>query len=239
MQVRQNLDGGVTHNLKPGWAWDVTWMELRCYFLDQERCNTSPGWMWNVWKAIWVFIQHFPISGIISRYREINFRYREIINFPISGNDSRYRQLIFRYWEICLISRYREIDSGYIRKSSPQKQVTPAPVTPPYHTGPLSTTATSHTGTSCTGFRFWFQIHSRFLWNTQNMFIHLIHVTPKRFSITFEHYLLYISYFMSSRQVFSMELINGNYVCTALGWNDLSRGETTVASSWWWTLDPE
>ena len=87
MQVRQNLDGGVTHNFKPGWAWDVTWMELRCYFLDHERCNTSPGWMWNVWKAIWVFIQHFPILGIISRYREINFRYREIINFPISGND--------------------------------------------------------------------------------------------------------------------------------------------------------
>ena len=38
-------------------------------------------------EAIWVFIQHFTISGIISRYREMNFRYREIINFPISGND--------------------------------------------------------------------------------------------------------------------------------------------------------
>ena len=44
---------------------------------------------WQLWKAIWVFIQHFPISGIISRYREINFRYREMVDFPISGNDFR------------------------------------------------------------------------------------------------------------------------------------------------------
>ena len=40
----------------------------------------------NVWKAIWVFIQHFPISGIISRYREFEF---PILGnqFPISGNN--------------------------------------------------------------------------------------------------------------------------------------------------------
>ena len=46
---------------------------------------------------------------------------------------------------------------------------------------------------------------------------------------------------MSSRQAF-MELIDGNMVCTALGWMDLGRnnlswGGTTVASSWWWRLD--
>ena len=55
MPVRQNLDGGVTHNFKPGWARDVTWMELRCNFLDQERCNTSPGWMGNA--NIWAWIE--------------------------------------------------------------------------------------------------------------------------------------------------------------------------------------
>ena len=44
-----------------------------------------------LWKAIWVFIQHFPISEIIFRYREFEF--------PISGNNSRYREMISRYRE--------------------------------------------------------------------------------------------------------------------------------------------
>ena len=39
-----------------------------------------------VWKAIWVFIQHFPISGIISRYRELEFPISGK-QFLISGND--------------------------------------------------------------------------------------------------------------------------------------------------------
>ena len=40
----------------------------------------------NIWKAIWVFIQHFPISGIIFRYRELEFPISGN-QFPISGND--------------------------------------------------------------------------------------------------------------------------------------------------------
>ena len=47
---------------------------------DHQRADRYTG---KVWKAIF---QHFPISGIISRYREIDSRYREIINFPISEN---------------------------------------------------------------------------------------------------------------------------------------------------------
>ena len=39
-----------------------------------------------LWKAIWVFIQHFPISGIISRYREFEFPISGN-QFPISGNN--------------------------------------------------------------------------------------------------------------------------------------------------------
>ena len=57
-------------------------------------------WLY-VWKAIWVFIRHFPISVIISRYREIEF----LISgneFPISGND-------FRISGNAIISRYREL----------------------------------------------------------------------------------------------------------------------------------
>ena len=49
-----------------------------------------------LWKAIWVLFsisryrELFPdIGNSNSRYREINFRYQEIINFPISGNDFR------------------------------------------------------------------------------------------------------------------------------------------------------
>ena len=78
--------------------------------------NGDRGWeksMSLIWKAIWVFINHFPISGIISRYREFefpisgiripdigkwfpdignsNFGYREIWNwFPISRNESHF-----------------------------------------------------------------------------------------------------------------------------------------------------
>ena len=39
-----------------------------------------------LWKAIWVFIQHFPISGTIFRYRELEFPISGN-QFPISGND--------------------------------------------------------------------------------------------------------------------------------------------------------
>ena len=66
----------------------------------------------RVWKAIWVYINHFPISGNNSRYREMlnknpnGFpylfsisRYREL--FPDIGNlNSRYREINFRYREI-------------------------------------------------------------------------------------------------------------------------------------------
>ena len=71
------------------------------HYLNQcwQIC-TMPYWYGiTVWKAIWVFINHFPISGIISRYRELNSRYREIIpdigkSFPDIGNsNSRYREI--------------------------------------------------------------------------------------------------------------------------------------------------
>ena len=105
--------------------------------MAQCRCHIPRQY---VWKAIWVFIHHFPISGNISRYRELKFPisgnnfpttgiqisdigkygiifwYREF-NFPISGNNSWYREmnLIFRYlemisWDQEMITRYPEIN---------------------------------------------------------------------------------------------------------------------------------
>ena len=103
-----------------------------------------------IWKAISVFIQHFPISGIripdigksisdigkwsISRYREMIFGYRE---------------LIFRYREMCLISRYREINSRYPKIATRQKQVTPPSCNTALPHRPLSTMAPSYTGPIC------------------------------------------------------------------------------------------
>ena len=50
----------------------------------RQRHRTTPSII--LWKAIWVFIQHFPISGIISRYREFEFPISGN-QFPISGNN--------------------------------------------------------------------------------------------------------------------------------------------------------
>ena len=79
----------------------------------EKGAHTLPGYRLTyasvaccVWKAIWVFIQHFPISRIISRYRELFpdirnsiARYREIIpdigkSFPDIGTSNfRYRDI--------------------------------------------------------------------------------------------------------------------------------------------------
>ena len=52
-----------------------------------------------------------------------------------------YRELIFWYREMCLISRYREINSWYPKIATRQKQVTPPPCNTALPHRPLSSTA--------------------------------------------------------------------------------------------------
>ena len=43
LQLRNDLDGGETHILKPVWVWDYAWMELRCNFVDLDGGEMVPG----------------------------------------------------------------------------------------------------------------------------------------------------------------------------------------------------
>ena len=60
-------------------------LSRRGYSMSQ-LCSIHHDIPVTLWKAIWVFIQHFPISGIISRYREFEFPISGN-QFPISGNN--------------------------------------------------------------------------------------------------------------------------------------------------------
>ena len=86
-----------------------------------------------------------------SRYREINFRYREMIDFPISGNDFRISGIDFPISGnvLHMICRYREINSRYPKIATRQKQVTPPPCNTALPHRPLSTMAPSYTGPIC------------------------------------------------------------------------------------------
>ena len=99
---------------------------------------------WELWKAIWVFIQHFPISGIISRYREFEFPISGN-RFPISGN-GRFHDIgkwfsdIGNWFsDIGKCAWFPDIGKSIpnIRKSPPDRSRSPRhPATPPYHTAP-------------------------------------------------------------------------------------------------------
>ena len=86
-----------------------------------------------------------------SRYREINFRYREMIDFPISRNDFRISGIDFPISGnvLHMICRYREINSRYPKIATRQKQVTPPPCNTALPHRPLSTMAPSYTGPIC------------------------------------------------------------------------------------------
>ena len=96
-----------------------------------------------IWKAIWVFIQHFPISGISSRYREFKFPISGN-QFPISGNN-RFPDI--GKWISDIGNWFSDIgkcvwfpDIGKsipdIRKSPDRSRSLRHPATPPYHTAP-------------------------------------------------------------------------------------------------------
>ena len=99
----------------------------------------------TLWKAIWVFTQHCLISEIISRYLEINFRHRVVINFPISGNDSRISGLIFADIGKSAGNQFP------IYEMPPRKQVTLAPCNTALPHRPLSTMTPSHTAPGVSG----------------------------------------------------------------------------------------
>ena len=98
--------------------------------------------MWNsVWKAIWVFIQHFSISEIISRYREFEFPISGN-QFPISGNNQFpdigkwFSDIGNRFSDIGKCVWFPDIGKSIpdIRKSPPDRSRSLRhPATPPYH----------------------------------------------------------------------------------------------------------
>ena len=107
----------------------------------------------SIWKAIWVFIQHFPISGIISRYRELEFPISGN-QFPISGNDrfpdigkwfsdigNWFSDIGKCAWFPNIRKSIPDIGKSIripdIRKSTPDRNRSLRhPATPPYHTAP-------------------------------------------------------------------------------------------------------
>ena len=98
----------------------------------------------KVWKAIWVFIQHFPISGIISRYRELEFPISGNL-FPISGKDRSpdigkwFSDIGNWFSDIGKCAWFPDIEKSIpdIRKSPPDRSRSLRhPATPPYHTAP-------------------------------------------------------------------------------------------------------
>ena len=126
------------------WLWRYTYLLL--------LSETGPWWGRCIWKAIWVFIQHFPISGIISRYREFEFPISGN-QFPISGNNQFpdigkwFSDIGNWFSDIGKCVWFSDIRKSIpdIRKSPNDKQVT----SPPCNTAlpcPLSTTAPSKTG---------------------------------------------------------------------------------------------
>ena len=106
-------------------------------------------WEYFVWKAIWVFIQHFPISGIISRYRELKFPI-SWNQFPISGND-QFPDI--GKWFSDIGNWFSDIgkcawfpDIGKSKIATRQKQVTPPPCNTALPHRPISTTVPSACG---------------------------------------------------------------------------------------------
>ena len=86
----------------------------------------------NIWKAIWVFIQHFPISGN---------------QFSISGNDQFpdigkwFSDIGNWFADIRKCARFPDIGKSIpdIRKSPPDRSRSLRhPATPPYHTAPIN-----------------------------------------------------------------------------------------------------
>ena len=90
------------------------------------------------------FIQHFPISGIISRYRELEFPISGN-QFPISGNDrfsdigKWFSDIGNWFSDIGKCAWFPDIGKSIpdIRKSPPDRSRSLRhPATPPYHTAP-------------------------------------------------------------------------------------------------------
>ena len=114
-------------------------------FRYREKYGKPFGFLFSISR----YRELFPdIGNSNSRYREINFRYREIIDFPISGNDFRISAIDFpisgNVFDFPISGNQfpisREINSRY-PKIARQKQVTPPPCNTALPHRPLSTKA--------------------------------------------------------------------------------------------------